>query len=262
MWPIHHLCFFFNRFCLISRLGRSVPLLRFPSFLPSQCALYFWNTMGKCHPAWSTLLSQHTSCLSWCQGHCLVHLSQTLSRREPRALMAPMLYSRRQVEWEPASSLIEGVCLTLQRQPIISFLPHLRSLINVCVNLVSSQVATLRNFAQFNSAIDFSKLKIYRSTTLCPWLTYENRWLRWHWKQWGTFQGGTWETQGPIPAETGCRNACFPRTTLTITSKLRWELRAASWRVGCWSLHNWLKVEIAWEGEPQNTKKAFFSFFF
>ncbi|KAF4014159.1 hypothetical protein G4228_005365 [Cervus hanglu yarkandensis] len=42
---------------------------------------------------------------------------------------------RRQVEWEPASNLIEGVCLTLQRQPIISFLPHLRSLINVCVNL-------------------------------------------------------------------------------------------------------------------------------
>ncbi|KAB1279135.1 Protein unc-80-like protein [Camelus dromedarius] len=44
---------------------------------------------------------------------------------------------RRQVEWEPASNLIEGVCLTLQRQPIISFLPHLRSLINVCVNLVN-----------------------------------------------------------------------------------------------------------------------------
>lgn len=44
--------------------------------------------------------------------------------------------SRRQVEWEAASSLIEGICLTLQRQPIISFLPHLRSLINVCVNLV------------------------------------------------------------------------------------------------------------------------------
>lgn len=87
-----------------------------------------------------------------------------------RALMAPILYSRRQVEWEPASSLIEGVCLTLQRQPIISFLPHLRSLINVCVNLVSSQVAILWNFAQFNSAIDFSKLKIYRSTTLCPLL--------------------------------------------------------------------------------------------
>ncbi|TNM94141.1 hypothetical protein fugu_002317 [Takifugu bimaculatus] len=42
---------------------------------------------------------------------------------------------RRQVEWEAASSLIEGICLTLQRQPIISFLPHLRSLINVCVNL-------------------------------------------------------------------------------------------------------------------------------
>lgn len=47
---------------------------------------------------------------------------------------------RRQVEWEPASSLIEGVCLTLQRQPIISFLPHLRSLINVCVNLVMGVV--------------------------------------------------------------------------------------------------------------------------
>lgn len=40
------------------------------------------------------------------------------------------------MEWEAASSLIEGICLTLQRQPIISFLPHLRSLINVCVNLV------------------------------------------------------------------------------------------------------------------------------
>ena len=40
------------------------------------------------------------------------------------------------MEWEAASNLIEGICLTLQRQPIISFLPHLRSLINVCVNLV------------------------------------------------------------------------------------------------------------------------------
>ena len=47
--------------------------------------------------------------------------------------------SRRQVEWEAASSLIEGICLTLQRQPIISFLPHLRSLINVCVNLVGQR---------------------------------------------------------------------------------------------------------------------------
>uniref|UniRef100_A0A6I8NR22 Unc-80 homolog, NALCN channel complex subunit n=1 Tax=Ornithorhynchus anatinus TaxID=9258 RepID=A0A6I8NR22_ORNAN len=47
---------------------------------------------------------------------------------------------RRQVEWEPASNLIGGVCLTLQRQPIISFLPHLRSLINVCVNLVMGVV--------------------------------------------------------------------------------------------------------------------------
>ncbi|TKS64885.1 Protein unc-80 -like protein [Collichthys lucidus] len=46
----------------------------------------------------------------------------------------------RQVEWEAASSLIEGLCLTLQRQPIISFLPHLRSLINVCVNLVMGVV--------------------------------------------------------------------------------------------------------------------------
>ncbi|KAJ0009452.1 hypothetical protein NQD34_001154 [Periophthalmus magnuspinnatus] len=47
---------------------------------------------------------------------------------------------RRQVEWEAASNLIEGICLTLQRQPIISFLPHLRSLINVCVNLVMGVV--------------------------------------------------------------------------------------------------------------------------
>lgn len=50
--------------------------------------------------------------------------------------------SRRQVEWEAASSLIEGICLTLQRQPIISFLPHLRSLINVCVNLVWKHTTT------------------------------------------------------------------------------------------------------------------------
>lgn len=49
------------------------------------------------------------------------------------------VFSRRQVEWEAASNLIEGICLTLQRQPIISFLPHLRSLINVCVNLVWKQ---------------------------------------------------------------------------------------------------------------------------
>ncbi|XP_016102315.1 protein unc-80 homolog [Sinocyclocheilus grahami] len=48
--------------------------------------------------------------------------------------------TRRQVEWEAASSLIEGICLTLHRQPIISFLPHLRSLINVCVNLVMGVV--------------------------------------------------------------------------------------------------------------------------
>ncbi|XP_061686971.1 protein unc-80 homolog isoform X17 [Syngnathoides biaculeatus] len=47
---------------------------------------------------------------------------------------------RRQVEWEAASNLIDGICLTLQRQPIISFLPHLRSLINVCVNLVMGVV--------------------------------------------------------------------------------------------------------------------------
>lgn len=45
------------------------------------------------------------------------------------------------MEWEAASSLIEGICLTLQRQPIISFLPHLRSLINVCVNLVGREDA-------------------------------------------------------------------------------------------------------------------------
>lgn len=108
------------------------------------------------------------SCLRWRQNHCLNHLFQTGLQKGAKLLMAPILYSRRQVEWEPASNLIEGVCLTLQRQPIISFLPHLRSLINVCVNLVSSQVAILWNFAKFNSAFDFSESKIYRSTTLCP----------------------------------------------------------------------------------------------
>lgn len=47
------------------------------------------------------------------------------------------------MEWEAASSLIEGICLTLQRQPIISFLPHLRSLINVCVNLVRNHTGPI-----------------------------------------------------------------------------------------------------------------------
>lgn len=58
-----------------------------------------------------------------------------------------VLFFRRQVEWEAASSLIEGICLTLHRQPIISFLPHLRSLINVCVNLVSPKhLLPMRSF--------------------------------------------------------------------------------------------------------------------
>ncbi|KAM6945754.1 LOW QUALITY PROTEIN: protein unc-80 homolog [Aplochiton taeniatus] len=64
-----------------------------------------------------------------------IHKMPTLRCARPQALC-----SRRQVEWEAASSLIEGICLTLQRQPIISFLPHLRSLINVCVNLVMGVV--------------------------------------------------------------------------------------------------------------------------
>ncbi|XP_049335810.1 protein unc-80 homolog isoform X7 [Astyanax mexicanus] len=64
-----------------------------------------------------------------------IHKMPTLRCARPQAL-----YSRRQVEWEAASSLIEGICLTLHRQPIISFLPHLRSLINVCVNLVMGVV--------------------------------------------------------------------------------------------------------------------------
>ncbi|XP_048124538.1 protein unc-80 homolog isoform X5 [Alosa alosa] len=64
-----------------------------------------------------------------------IHKMPTLRCARPQALG-----SRRQVEWEAASSLIEGICLTLQRQPIISFLPHLRSLINVCVNLVMGVV--------------------------------------------------------------------------------------------------------------------------
>ncbi|XP_035384136.1 protein unc-80 homolog isoform X2 [Electrophorus electricus] len=64
-----------------------------------------------------------------------IHKMPTLRCARPQAL-----YSRRQVEWEAASSLIEGICLTLYRQPIISFLPHLRSLINVCVNLVMGVV--------------------------------------------------------------------------------------------------------------------------
>ncbi|KAJ8256018.1 hypothetical protein COCON_G00198820 [Conger conger] len=64
-----------------------------------------------------------------------IHKMPTLRCARPQALV-----TRRQVEWEAASSLIEGICLTLQRQPIISFLPHLRSLINVCVNLVMGVV--------------------------------------------------------------------------------------------------------------------------
>ncbi|KAM9767098.1 protein unc-80 homolog isoform 5-T5 [Menidia menidia] len=64
-----------------------------------------------------------------------IHKMPTLRCARPQALC-----TRRQVEWEAASNLIEGICLTLQRQPIISFLPHLRSLINVCVNLVMGVV--------------------------------------------------------------------------------------------------------------------------
>ncbi|XP_030638088.1 protein unc-80 homolog [Chanos chanos] len=64
-----------------------------------------------------------------------IHKMPTLRCARPQALC-----TRRQVEWEAASSLIEGICLTLHRQPIISFLPHLRSLINVCVNLVMGVV--------------------------------------------------------------------------------------------------------------------------
>ncbi|XP_077449787.1 protein unc-80 homolog isoform X19 [Stigmatopora argus] len=64
-----------------------------------------------------------------------IHKMPTLRCARPQALC-----TRRQVEWEAASNLIEGICLTLQRQSIISFLPHLRSLINVCVNLVMGVV--------------------------------------------------------------------------------------------------------------------------
>lgn len=159
-----------------------------------------------------------------------------------------MLYSRRQVEWEPASNLIEGVCLTLQRQPIISFLPHLRSLINVCVNLVSSRGAVLRYLAPFNSAIDFSALKIYRSTTLCPspWKQVAQVTLK---LVRGISRWCVGRRRGPSLPD-GILACYFPRATLTFRLlKLRWELRAASWRVGWWRLHDWQEVEKVLGGD-------------
>lgn len=77
--------------------------------------------------------------------------------------------SRRQVEWEAASSLIEGICLTLQRQPIISFLPHLRSLINVCVNLVG-RVSDLLSTTLCFFFIDIYIFNIQSS--FCFWMLF------------------------------------------------------------------------------------------
>lgn len=141
----HSSSLFFSSIDFVSLVGGAGLCLCcvFSTFFPSQCALSFWNNMGKRHPVGKHSVVSDTRPV-------LVDVRITVSfsclrlspeGRGARRLMAPILYSRRQVEWEPASSLIEGVCLTLQRQPIISFLPHLRSLINVCVNLVSSQVA-------------------------------------------------------------------------------------------------------------------------
>uniref|UniRef100_UPI00358FE682 protein unc-80 homolog n=1 Tax=Myxine glutinosa TaxID=7769 RepID=UPI00358FE682 len=64
----------------------------------------------------------------------LVLILKRLDRMFNKIHKMPTL--RHQIEWEGASNLIKGVCITLQKQPIISFLPHVRSLINVCVNLV------------------------------------------------------------------------------------------------------------------------------
>lgn len=160
-------------------------------------------------------------------------------------LMAPILYSRRQVEWEPASNLIEGVCLTLQRQPIISFLPHLRSLINVCVNLVSSQVAMLWNFTKFNSAIDFSELKTYRSTYLPTYLPMKT--------------DGSGDTEnsevhfkvvrGEIPTQMGFSCAASHVLLWQLTSSScaeSWGLPVGEWGGG--RLCNWLEVEVVWGG--------------
>lgn len=164
-------------------------------------------------------------------------------------LMAPILYSRRQVEWEPASNLIEGVCLTLQRQPIISFLPHLRSLINVCVNLVSSQVAILWNFTKFNSAIDFSELKIYRSTYLPTHLPMktdgsgdtENSEVH--------FKVVCGDIKGPVPLQMGFWCAASHALLWQLTSSScaeSWGLPVGEWGGG--RLHNWLEVEVVWGG--------------
>ncbi|KAI2663401.1 hypothetical protein H4Q32_011921 [Labeo rohita] len=87
------------------------------------------------------------------QALCTRYVLTLISSPPPSVFLSALFYCKdffqkgliteslkRQVEWEAASSLIEGICLTLHRQPIISFLPHLRSLINVCVNLVMGVV--------------------------------------------------------------------------------------------------------------------------
>lgn len=134
--------FFFDRFCLISQVGQECLCHIFSISFPSQCALCFWNNWVNFIPCEVLCCLRHPSRQMASESLSHSPVSDCL-QKGAKLLMAPVLYSRRQVEWEPASNLIEGVCLTLQRQPIISFLPHLRSLINVCVNLVSSQVAIL-----------------------------------------------------------------------------------------------------------------------
>lgn len=106
------------------------------------------------------------------------------------------LFSRRQVEWEAASSLIEGICLTLQRQPIISFLPHLRSLINVCVNLVWD-------------CKDVEKQSCFSFFFFSIFLSFLVGWFVWSVVRW-------WVWSAPPVWRTGCHSSTSALTCLRL----------------------------------------------
>lgn len=96
-----------------------------------------------------------------------------------------------------------------------------------------------------------------------PLPTHKNRRLRRHWKWWGTFQGGAWGAEGPIPAQMGFWCAA--------SHALPWQLAssrcAESWgpSVGEWGGGNSAQLARSWGSLGWGTltcKENFFFFLF
>lgn len=155
----YHFCLYTLKICTFDRFNFGLKLLS-RHFKRSR---WDWNKMkGLSMPASCISFSSHMTWmwhlrLSLCQIHDNVLLFGCVGG------VFGCMFSRRQVEWEAASSLIEGICLTLQRQPIISFLPHLRSLINVCVNLVRKHTRRHKSFCYQSCCI----LSIFKHLLVC-----------------------------------------------------------------------------------------------